>query len=546
MHFATEEKIEKGTFVQIPFADLTNDHGKTWQALRIPQSSYNDSMLRVVQPHPILKGVLFASFYRDLFITENSGSSWRRLNVPSAGGFFGQLVSHPSRPNRIFARPKSLMMRGETLIRSTDGGRRWRELHAPGYAYHRIAIHPRDPDMIVTAGDAIGISTDGGNTWIREWPDREASGLALDPENRNTLYVALPEDADPNVAPALQKSTDLGKTWKYLPLEDGYSISTNPNNGYVFAGSHRKIHRSTDGGNTWQAATGCCAIGPWHFAFHPSNSSIAYAVERAGVYKSTDGGLTWTMKTDQLSAPEQSFEFVYVDPFHPDVVYAGNEGLFVSGDAGETWSMFTIKGLKTYSNIDDLVAPSPGGLVLSQDLFLFSYSWALSSGGPEIYQLAPQITTRGSTLVIVGKHFGSSQGASRVLFGRLDAGEASLWSDTRIEISVPTDSRTAPLSVVVGGKRSNSPEVIVLPSPPAQFAPIDGPSTGQTQVAIPLYERSFPVVVFGSTLAKSLSVQFSEDGRWILTCTTPAGKGTVPVWLFTGRQKVMIGQFQYR
>ena len=523
---------------------ISHDHGKSWQPIQMPRPSSSDSRLSIVQPHTILRGVLFASFYRDLFVSRNEGATWQPLDVSSTGGYFRQAISHPSRPDRIFAR-------GDTLVRSTDGGRRWKMLHPPDLVSNDIAIYPGDPDMIVTGGYALGISTDGGTTWAGAVgsTDREIIGLALDPLNKNTVYVDLPSDVDPNIDSALQKTTDRGKTWKFLPLDAGYSVATNPNSGFVFAGSHGKIQRSTDGGSTWQTATGCCVVGPRDFAFHPSNSSIIYAAEPAGVYKSTDGGLSWVIKTGKIAASINSFRFVYVDPFHPDVVYAGDKGLYVSGDGGETWSLYGIKGLSVDAAFVDMLAPSSNQLIVSQESFLFSYSRVVSPGGPEIYQLSPQAATEGSTLTIVGKHFGVSQGASKVFIGSFDAGNASKWSDTRIEIVVPMDSRTAPLSLRVGGKKSNSPELIVLPALPGLFAPEDGPGSGQTRVAIPIAQdlsRSSPIILFGSTLARNISIQFSEDGQWVLTCTTSAGRGAVPVTFISWAQKTILGRFRYR
>ncbi|MCS6967097.1 MAG: glycosyl hydrolase [Cytophagales bacterium] len=128
----------------------------------------------------------------------------------------------------------------------------------------------------------------------------------------------------------IYKSTDGGKTWQHLGLEETHHIGrivldpTDPNTVWVAAIGHlyssnpeRGVFKTTDGGKTWRKTlfvddnTGAIDL-----VIDPSNPKILYAAtwERSrqawnfkgsgkgsGIYKSTDGGENWTLLTTPTS-----------------------------------------------------------------------------------------------------------------------------------------------------------------------------------------------------------------------------------------------------
>src|SRR5215813_7890683 len=84
-----------------------------------------------------------------------------------------------------------------------------------------------------------------------------------------------------------------------------------------------------------------------------------------------------------------------------------------------------------------------------------------SGSSPTITSLSPNIGAVGSTIVITGTNFGSTQGSSTVTFNGSSATVIS-WSATSIMATVPTGATTGNVLVTVGGVASNPVMFTVL------------------------------------------------------------------------------------
>ena len=233
-----------------------------------------------------------------------------------------------------------------------------------------------------TTGGGVWKTTDAGQHWENISDGFFSTGsvgaVAVSKSNPQVVYVGMGEHAPRGVMTShgdgVYKSTDGGKTWTHLGLKETQHISRivihpdNPDVVYVAAqgqlygpNEERGVYRSTDGGKTWERTLYVNDLtGASELSMDLSNPQVLYAAmwhhqrlpwqvvsggPGSGLYKSTDGGSTWNELTEGLPA-EKGKMAISVSQSNPDKVYALIEsdseqekgGLFLSGDAGATWT----------------------------------------------------------------------------------------------------------------------------------------------------------------------------------------------------------------
>src|SRR6185437_10437750 len=245
-----------------------------------------------------------------------------------------------------------------------------------------VAGTPKDPNVYYFGASAGGVwkTTDAGTTWKPLWdkfPEASPSigAVAVAPSDPNIVYVGTGEaNIRGNVVTGngIYKSTDAGKTWKFVGLRDSQAVGrmavnpTNPDIVFVAALGHpfgdnseRGIYRSTDGGNSWQRVLHVDdKTGGIDVQLDPSNPNVVYAgmwqtyrkpwiMESggpgSGLYRSNDGGTTWEKLTGH-GLPEGVLGRIGVAPTaDPKRIYALIEaekgGLYRTDDGGQSWKL---------------------------------------------------------------------------------------------------------------------------------------------------------------------------------------------------------------
>jgi len=262
-------------------------------------------------------------------------------------------------------------------------------------------------------------SDDYGRTWnpiFDDQPTQSIGAIAVAPSDPNIVYVGSGEGLhrpDLSVGNGIYKSTDAGKTWKHLGLDDAQQIpalAVDPRDptrvfaavlGHPYGPSEeRGIYRSTDGGQNWQKViskdenTGGCDV-----EIDPSNPDTVYASmwevregpwedanefngSGGGLFKSTDGGSTWHPLTNGLPKDLAQI-YVAIAPSDTKRLYAtlgtasGKLNVYRSDDAGETWAKTT----------DD---PRPSGRIGGGDLPVPR----VDPKNPDILYVASTVTMR--------------------------------------------------------------------------------------------------------------------------------------------------------
>jgi photosystem II stability/assembly factor-like uncharacterized protein len=212
-------------------------------------------------------------------------------------------------------------------------------------------------------------TTNNGDTFEPVFDKQDVmniGALAVSPKDANTVWVGTGDAffaRSPYFGDGVYKSTDGGKNWDHLGLEDTQHIARividheNPNNVYIAAAGHaytpnaeRGVFKTTDGGKTWTKSLfvddHSAAI---DLVIDPKNPKVLYAAmwyrpsrrpgdpppdrnappdpnapaeARGGIYKTIDAGKTWNKLAGGLPATRLGRIGLALYLKNPNILYA--------------------------------------------------------------------------------------------------------------------------------------------------------------------------------------------------------------------------------
>jgi photosystem II stability/assembly factor-like uncharacterized protein len=276
---------------------------------------------------------------------------WRMVG-PFRGGRTRAAVGVPSQPNVYY-----MGQVNGGVWKTDDYARTWNPIfdHQPTQSIGAIAVALSNPNIVyvgsgeglhrpdLSVGNGMYKSTDAGKTWIHLGLDDafQIPAVAVDPRDANRVFAAvLGHPYGPNKERGLFLSTDGGANWKNVIYKDentgASDVEIDPSNPDVIYASMWEVRE-----------------GPWEDGNKVDGTA-------GGLFKSTDGGSTWSQLKKGLP-DDLSQIYVATAPSDSKRLYAtvgtasGGLGVYRSDDAGESWSKAT----------DD---PRPSGRIGGGDL----------------------------------------------------------------------------------------------------------------------------------------------------------------------------------
>ncbi len=214
--------------------------------------------------------------------------------------------------------------------------------------------------------------------------------IAVDWKNR-TIWVGTGENNSSRSSYAgigILKSTDNGKSWKNVGLQDSHHIGRiviNPNNpdevvvgvtGHLYSPSEeRGVYKTTDGGNTWSKTLFVNnEAGIIDLEYAPGNFNVMYAAAwdkdrkawnfrgngpDSGIYKSIDAGNTWNKISIETSGfpTGDGVGRIGLAVFDENIVYAVHDNQFRRKkiDSKKDTDKLTKESFKTMTAADFLM-----------------------------------------------------------------------------------------------------------------------------------------------------------------------------------------------
>ncbi|MEP2058145.1 MAG: glycosyl hydrolase [Maribacter litoralis] len=318
--------------------------------------------------------------------TESAGQRWENIS----DGYFelgsvGAVSVSASNPNIVYVgmgehAPRGVMTSyGDGVYKSSDAGKTWKKMGLEKTQHiSRIIIHPTNPDIVYVAAQGAlfegnaerGIykSVDGGKTW------------------KNTLFVNELTGASELSMDANYPEIMYAAMWEH---------QRKPNM-VVSGGAGSGLYKSTDAGETWQKIHKGLPEekGKMAIAVSPSNSNKVYALiesdsdaDKGGLFVSNDAGASWSMVSGDNRLVQRAWYYieVFVDPNDEDTVYVLSAPALRSEDGGKTWE--TLSGTHgDYHNLwinpdnsKNMVIANDGGAAVSFD---YAKTWSTQDNMP--------------------------------------------------------------------------------------------------------------------------------------------------------------------
>lgn len=331
---------------------VTRDGGVTWK--RTTQwdadrgaAGYAHADHHALVMPPCASGVVYSGNDGGMDRSDDAGESWRNCSNGLAITMYYDLDVCRSDPRNYGGGAQD----NGTLVTSTGNPGEHREILGGDGGW--MVYDPDDPGHLYASFYNMGIYRFRGGQCDDVSPNVPENAsvwmcyITMDPANPRTVYTG---------STRVWRTLDDGDTWTPIsPSLDDSAISAlevaPADSQRIYVGTENGgIFRSTDGGETWSANISSSLL-PGHTITRLESSEkggadLLYATVanfgHSHVFRSSDGGLSWE-DIDKGQLPDVPHHAIVVVPDNPGTVYVGNDvGVFLSTDAGLTWSNMTL------------------------------------------------------------------------------------------------------------------------------------------------------------------------------------------------------------
>ena len=302
-----------------------------------------------------------------------SGLKWRSVGPSLTSGRISDVAVNPNNPFEYYVAASA-----GGVWKTVNSGVEFTPIfdNEGSYSIGCITIDPNNTNVLwvgtgennnqrsVSFGDGVYKSIDGGATWKNMGlkTSEHIGKIIVHPDNSNVVYVAA-------IGPlwskggdrGLYKTEDGGETWNAILTVDEHTgvndVVMDPRNPdvlyastlqrrrhvytYVGGGPGSGLHKSTDGGKTWnkvQNGLPNVELGRIGLAISPADPEIIYAIVEAadgksGFFASNNRGASWEKRSSHVTSGNY-YQEIIADPVDPNTIYSMDTWMSVSHDGG--------------------------------------------------------------------------------------------------------------------------------------------------------------------------------------------------------------------
>ena len=311
------------------------DGGKNWIKLKkgLPKgvigkidlavSPVNSSILYAVIEAPGKEGGLYKSV--------NQGKSFKQVSnnkgLVNRPFYYTNIELDPTNPDIIYSN-------ANPLLKSIDGGKKWKRMSVPHGDNHDIWINPNNPNLLIQANDGgANVSHNGGKTWSTQFnqPTAELYQVEVDDQYPYWLYAGQQDNSSTIAVPSFPPSAiqNAGTGWIINTggCETGPAVPKPGNHNTVYANCKGKF-------SVFNKITGV---------------ERGYYVGASNIYGHNPKDLKYRF---QRVAP------IYVSPHNPNVVYHGSQYLHKTVTEGLVWETIS-PDLTAFEEDKQVISGSP-------------------------------------------------------------------------------------------------------------------------------------------------------------------------------------------
>lgn len=335
-----------------------------------------------------------------LYLSEDGGESWKRINREHD---YRQRAWYYT---RIYADPQdeyTLYLCNVGFYKSIDGGHHFKRVSTPHSDNHALWINPDNPNIMIQANDGgANVSLNGGQTWTTQLnqPTSEFYRVTVDNQFPYRVYGAQQDNSTISVPSRSEGDIVPERYWYSVGGGESGHIAVDPRDpNVIYAGNYigQITRREMDRGrqrdivaypqmHDGTAPRDIVYRFQWNapIRLSPHNPDILYHCSQY-VHRSDDGGQTWEVISPDLTTDSDAYQDIPGGPIQHDhtgvelytTIFAFEESphragelwvgsddglVHISRDGGEKWTDITPDAMPKGGTVNmiDLSAHGPG------------------------------------------------------------------------------------------------------------------------------------------------------------------------------------------